>query len=124
MNNLELAEKLYIDLCAIAEDEVLPLGIELAANDRVKESVDLLRLALADKEVRERYFGETFSTERTRWLINEYDVRNVRRGRPPLEPCARQLQRSVNLADEYIEKARKIGGGSASEGIRRALNAY
>lgn len=35
-----------------------------------------------------------------------------------------QIRRNISLSDEYVEKARQIGGGNLSEGIRRALDAW
>ncbi|MCP5428558.1 MAG: hypothetical protein H6966_09870 [Chromatiaceae bacterium] len=44
-------------------------------------------------------------------------------GRPRLE---RELQRrrNINLSDRLAEKARKIGNGNISEGIRKVLDEY
>ncbi len=122
MNNLPLAEQLYIDVCNMVETEASPLDIHELALARVKEAVDLLRLALADEEIAAKYFGDDFSLERAEWLISEYDI--PKRGRPTMEFGAHQVQRTVNLAEDYVEKAREIGQGNISEGIRRALNAY
>ena len=45
------------------------------------------------------------------------------RGRPKLEK-GKQHRRNVTLSDRLIKKAKQIGQGNISEGIRRALEAY
>ena len=45
------------------------------------------------------------------------------RGRPKLEK-GKQIRRNVMLSDRLIKKAKRIGQGNISEGIRRALEAY
>jgi post-segregation antitoxin (ccd killing protein) len=44
-------------------------------------------------------------------------------GRPRLEKDE-QKRRNITLSDRLAEKARKIGGGNISEGIRKALDEY
>lgn len=44
-------------------------------------------------------------------------------GRPKLEKEV-QLQRAVSLSNTFIKKAKRIGDGNISAGIRKALEAY
>lgn len=44
-------------------------------------------------------------------------------GRPRLER-QKQTRRNITLSDRRTEKAKKIGNGNVSEGIRKALDAF
>ena len=44
-------------------------------------------------------------------------------GRPRMENGA-QKRRNITLSDRLTKKAKKIGKGNISDGIRRALEAY
>ena len=44
-------------------------------------------------------------------------------GRPPVDGEV-QRKRNITLSDTFADKARKIGGGNLSEGIRIALARY
>jgi hypothetical protein len=42
----------------------------------------------------------------------------------PLEGKEVQKRRNISLSDDMAEKAKRIGKGTVSEGIRKALEAY
>ena len=44
-------------------------------------------------------------------------------GRPRIEK-GDQKRRNISLSDRLAEKAKKIGNGNISEGIRKALDAF
>lgn len=44
-------------------------------------------------------------------------------GRPRIEKDE-QKRRNITLSDRLAKKAKKIGGGNLSEGIRKALDEY
>ncbi len=44
-------------------------------------------------------------------------------GRPRMEK-QKQTRRNIMLSDRLIEKAKKIGDGNISDGIRKALEAF
>lgn len=44
-------------------------------------------------------------------------------GRPRIEK-AEQKRRNITLSDRLAKKAKKIGNGNISEGIRKALDEY
>ena len=44
-------------------------------------------------------------------------------GRPRYE-AEEQKRRNITLSNRLAEKAKKIGGGNISEGIRKALDGY
>lgn len=44
-------------------------------------------------------------------------------GRPRIEK-SKQTRRNITLSNRLVEKAKKIGDGNISEGIRRALETF
>jgi hypothetical protein len=44
-------------------------------------------------------------------------------GRPRIEKGT-QSRRNITLSDRLVKKAKRIGNGNISEGIRKALDAY
>ena len=48
---------------------------------------------------------------------------NKKAGQPRLE-SGKQIRRNVTLSDRLIEKAKLLGGGNISKGIRRALDEF
>lgn len=54
----------------------------------------------------------------------DLDVEEDGRGRPPEDESGPQRRRQINLSDALADRARDIGDGNVSRGIRRALEAY